>query len=798
MPRVGLASQAKSLFSRPVSSSLAGLLLALIAPRAEAQSIVHPRPDVAALVRGLEQRIEARRVQHRIRGLSVALVRDNEIVWARGFGSSDAAGNSPADARSLYRVGSVSKLINALIAQRLAEQGVLDLDAPIREIVPEFQPSGGDGVTARHLLSHRSGLVREPPRGSYFDAAPPAGLAEVVASLGRTPLVDLPGARTKYSNLGPSVVGLAIERKTGRPFADVARDLVFAPLGMADSDFTLPPAFRDRLVQAEMWTLDGRRFEAPVFQLGTGPAGNLVSSVLDLARLTAWMMDPAPPAERQIVSPATLKKMWVPQFAPADPPSGFGVGFALQRFAGTLRVGHGGAVYGYSTELAALPEYRLGVVVCAALDGAWADTRLIADESLTLLLAARKGETVPPIEDTTGAIGADRARALAGSYGEPPNAFDLWDQGDRLLLWAHAGGLPSELRARGERLFVDGPLARGLSIGAAENALTIGSQSYAKRPDTSPGPCPERWQGLVGEYGPDHNILYICEHQGRLCALIEWFFLYALEEVAPGRFRFEGDGLYVNEEIIFECDQSGRATTAVAAGVPFSRRLTELQSDRPFRIQPKKPIDRLRGEIEAAKPPAEAGEFLKPDLVDLATLDPTIQFEIRYATDQNFLGTSIYSSARAFLQRPAAEALLRAHQQLSRRGYGLLIHDAYRPWKITKLFWDATDEADHGFVADPAKGSRHNRGCAVDLTLYDLKTGRAVDMPSGYDEFTDRARPFYFGGTSVERFHRDLLRHALEAEGFTVFDGEWWHFDFGGWDRYPILDIPFEEVTAGR
>lgn len=199
-------------------------------------------------------------------------------------------------------------------------------------------------------------------------------------------------------------------------------------------------------------------------------------------------------------------------------------------------------------------------------------------------------------------------------------------------------------------------------------------------------------------------------------------------------------------------------------------------------------------EALAATPPAEKGELAQPDLVDLATLAPDIRFDIRYATANNFLGVPVYPTARAFLQRPAANALLRAHRTLAADGLGLLIHDAYRPWHITKVFWDATPTEQHNFVADPAQGSRHNRGCAVDLTLYDLKTGKVVEMPGGYDEFSDRSFPDYPGGTSRQRWYRDRLRRAMSEEGFTVYEAEWWHFDYHDWKKFPVINVPFERV----
>ena len=218
--------------------------------------------------------------------------------------------------------------------------------------------------------------------------------------------------------------------------------------------------------------------------------------------------------------------------------------------------------------------------------------------------------------------------------------------------------------------------------------------------------------------------------------------------------------------------------------------------DRPgiFRITPVRPVEELRREALAATPPRETGDFRPSDLVELAKLDPKIKLDIRYATRDNFLSTPVYSSARAFLQRPAAEALLRAHRELAAQGYGLLIFDAYRPWYVTKIFWDATPPDKHEFVADPSKGSRHNRGCAVDLTLYDLKTGREIEMTGVYDEMSERSYPTYKGGTPEQRRTREILRAAMEKQGFAVYETEWWHFDYKDWQKYAVQNVAFEKL----
>ena len=193
-------------------------------------------------------------------------------------------------------------------------------------------------------------------------------------------------------------------------------------------------------------------------------------------------------------------------------------------------------------------------------------------------------------------------------------------------------------------------------------------------------------------------------------------------------------------------------------------------------------------------PPKEEGKR-EARLVELITLDKTLKIDIRYATANNFMGRPVYPEARAFLQKPAAKGLVKVHKKLKKQGLGLVIYDGYRPWTITKLFWDSVKPEQRMFVADPTKGSKHNRGCAVDLSIFDLKTGKDIPMPSGYDEFSERASPKYNGGTDEERQNRDLLRSSMEAEGFIVNENEWWHFDYKDWEQYAIYDISFAEAA---
>jgi zinc D-Ala-D-Ala dipeptidase len=255
-------------------------------------------------------------------------------------------------------------------------------------------------------------------------------------------------------------------------------------------------------------------------------------------------------------------------------------------------------------------------------------------------------------------------------------------------------------------------------------------------------------------------------------------------------------GLKAGSTLNFSRDPEGTGAAVRVGSAVLGRLSLGVEGAGTYRVSPLRPVDELTREALALTPPPEPATLRKPDLVEVAHLDPTLKLDIRYATTENFLGVPVYSEARAFLQRPAAQAVVRAHRALSAFGYGILIHDAYRPWYVTKVFWDATPPDKHEFVADPAKGSRHNRGCAVDLTLYDRGTGRPVAMTGVYDEMSERSYPTFLGGTSQQRWRRDLLRLAMEREGFRVFDVEWWHFDYRDWKSYPILNQTFDHIPA--
>jgi len=767
--------------------------------KAQDSSNVPARKDYTEVVDALRPFIQQQMSDKELPALSIAIVDDQQIVWAQGFGLADPKAKTPATADTVYRIGSVSKLFTDIAIMQLVERGELNLDAPVSDYLPDFHPKNpfGTTITLRELMSHRSGLLREPPVGNYFETSQPS-LAATVHSLNETELVFPPGTHTKYSNAAIAVVGYLLEARSHQAFAEILKSSVLEPMGLRHSSFQPEPAIIANLAKAEMWTYDGLHFDAPTFQLGMAPAGSMYSTVKDLGHFESVLLAQGKTENGTLLKPETLEKMWSPQF-PNPGSDVFGLGFLVTSLDGHRRVGHDGAIYGFATTLELLPEDKLGVVVFATKDSVNAVTEQIAEAALRLVLARRAGKplTLPP---ATSPVSQELGRKMAGRYGTGADAgddaLDLKYLGGHLSMLRLTGGERLELRILGDDLVAEGATGYGLKITPVADGIRIGSKTLAKVPTPMPPDPSSKFRGLIGEYGWDHDILYVFEKEGRLYVLIEWLEFDSLTQTSDDVFNFPGHGLYDGEKAVFTRDAAGNATQVQVSGVVFKRRSIGGVSGGIFRITPLAGFDSLRTRALAAKPPVESGEFRKPDLVELTKLDPAIKLDIRYASTNNFLSTPIYSQARAFLQRPAAEALLRAHKKLMAMGYGLLIHDAYRPWYVTKIFWDATPDDKKIFVADPSQGSRHNRGCAVDLSLYSLATGKPIEMVGVYDEMSERSYPAYPGGTSLQRWHRELLRRVMENEGFLVYEFEWWHFDYGDWQKYPILNLTFEQLTS--
>lgn len=745
-----------------------------------------------AAIEKLTAAVEYEMTDKALPAVSMVLVDDQQTIWAQSFGMEDPGAGKAAGPETVYRIGSVSKLFTDIAIMQLVERGEVDLDAPIQTYLPDFKPRNpyDKPITLRQLMSHRAGLVREPRAGHYFHGFS-GGLEKTVQSLNGSPLIYEPETRVKYSNAGIAVVGYVLEKLKGQSFPLYLQQKVISPMGLKNSAFEDTPPIKAHLAVGEMWSYDGRRFDAPTFGLGMAPAGSMYATIGDLGTFLSVLFNGGQGQFGPILKARTLEKMWEPQFDTGGDRN-YGLGFALDEQNGQRRVGHGGAIYGFATQLFALPDARLGAAAVATADGANTITTRLADYALDLMLAAREGEPLPDYP-MTQAVPSEIREKYEGHYRSGEQQLTLEVRGSDLF--AKTNGIEARTRMDGDQLVLDDRFTYGMNIGLNEDgSLQIRADRYEPFEPELPAACPEKYRGLIGEYGWDHNVLFIYEEQGQLHALIEWFFKYPLEEIDKNTFAFPEEGLYHGEQLKFTRNADGVAELVeIPYSVGFPRR-QHIQAAETFQIKPLMEEVDLRKIALAANPPEEPAPKTASDLVELTDLDPTIKLDIRYAGNNNFMGTTFYRQARAFLQRPAAEAMVRAHQKLKEQGYGLMIYDAYRPWYVTKMFWEATPEDKKIFVADPEKGSRHNRGCAVDLTLYDLKTGEVITMLAGYDEMTERSYPYYIGGTDRQRWHRELLRETMEAEGFSVYDFEWWHFDYGAWQDYPIMNVRFEQL----
>lgn len=213
--------------------------------------------------------------------------------------------------------------------------------------------------------------------------------------------------------------------------------------------------------------------------------------------------------------------------------------------------------------------------------------------------------------------------------------------------------------------------------------------------------------------------------------------------------------------------------------------------------------EKLRGQASYTRPPVidrlqAYRELVRTDpdneLVEVSTLFSTIEYDLRYATANNFTGQALYpaSTRTCYLRKPAAESLARVAVSLKQKGLGIKIFDAYRPYSVTETFWKLI--GDERYVAHPAKGSGHNRGIAVDLTIIDLRSGNELEMGTGFDNFSDSAHHTFTNLDQQVLLNRKLLREEMIKEGFVPLETEWWHYALPNGSRYPLLNIPFKKL----
>jgi len=549
--------------------------------------------DVALIKGRLKELIEYEVEDKQIPSISYAIVDAAETICTNHIPKEGAAIKPLSDA-TVFRVASCSKMFTTMALMQQVEEDRIDIDADISEVIPWFRPKNpfidektgpteADKVTLRKLMSHTSGLVREPTIGHYLDDRTPS-LAQVVGSIKDSPLKDDPKANVfRYSNAGIAVVGYAVEHITGIDYNDYIQQEVLDRIGMKDSSFARTAKFDANLASANMWSMDGD-FPAPVFDMGGGPAGNLFATLPDMAEFMKVLVHGGTTkGGRAIVEPATLHSMWEPIGFQGE--MGYGLGFRVTSLDGWKMVGHSGAVYGFSTQCMVLPEAQLGVTLCSTLDATNAVISRIGQYALRLLLAA-KGTGKEPLElALPKALIERQLTALAGFYHNDDAKETIEVKAKDGKLYLMGGGVPLRIQPFEDlqfivngRVFGPGSDYPHLDVSFAPPAETTGTSpsmtwkgvGWKRVPKPAPETAPGELQPYIGEYGPDFNPTHIFYQNGKLQCLIEYFYTHTLEKVSEGVYKMHGL-LYEDEPLELDAkDEEGNS--GIRVGPMFLKR----------------------------------------------------------------------------------------------------------------------------------------------------------------------------------------------------------------------------------
>jgi CubicO group peptidase (beta-lactamase class C family)/D-alanyl-D-alanine dipeptidase len=734
-----------------------------------------PPPDPAAQVDRLFERWD-RTVSP---GCALAVIKDGRIIHKRGYGLADLDHDVTITPATVFHVASMSKQFTAAAILLLEQDGKLSVNDDVRRYIPEL-PDFGVKITLRHLIHHTSGLRDQ------WDLLGLAGWRysqdlitdeDVLAVMARQKALNFkPGERHLYCNTGYTLLAQVVKRVSGRSFRDFTSARIFEPLGMKSTHF------RDDFSEivkgmAYGYTPAGNTFRLSVTNFDTVGATSLLTTVEDLALWDENFYNP------RVGGRALIERMLERGQLNSGERLDYAYGLTLGKYKGLSIVDHAGSDAGYRSDLLRFPEQHFSVAILSNLP---INPSLLARQVADIYLAKELKPELAKPEEPGIKLAPDQLAAVVGTYLNPDGDIVRRVFVQNGALRARTGSAPAsaELRAMSEFRFkpvgqaaeVRFEPAAGRGMRMIETAEGTAKPAVFARADAF-APKPEQLAEFAGDYRSDEvePVYRMTIREGRLTLERLKSSPAPLDPMVKDIFVSSGGSFR------FVRDRRGRVAGFV------------LNRSRILNVRFNKTGEAV---VPRDRPPIETGTFRESDLVEIAMLDPSIRLDIRYATENNFVGRPVYPEARAFLQHPVAEALARVQHALKDKGYGLVVFDGYRPWAVTKLFWDLTPTDKRNFVADPREGSKHNRGCAVDLSMIDLKTSQEVEMPSPFDETSERASASYAGGTPEQRQRRDLLRRAMKKEGFDVYSDEWWHFDYKDWKHYRILDIPFKDIMG--
>lgn len=511
-------------------------------------SIMSAEIDYSAAIPKLEAAVHAELQQYGIGGISLALTDGQRIVHTAGYGE--------AKPDSIFRAGSISKLFNAVAVMQLVESGKLDLDASYATLPGAILPvnpfTDAPPITLRQMLCHRSGIQRESPVGGYLDVSQPT-LTATCESVRGCVVVTPPNAKTRYSNIVPSLAGHTVEAVSGQPFEKYQQEKIFAPLGMTRSAWLLRDIPGGKVIPSRLLVADGKggftHEQTPLFDLGTVPAGNLFTTAPDLAQFILMLDADGMGKNGRVLKGGSCSQMFQPQL---DPAGGFGIGFSLGKFRDHPTVGHGGAVYGHSTAVIYLPKARVGVVAIANEDIVNARVNKIVNTALSLMLEVKLGEK-PGQPAATISVGDDQLAEYAAAYESQSFWSELKVKNGKLE--GSYSYQPCVLTPTGKDTFVlnsrlhDDVVVTFHRNNGTITSFTAGPQRFTRVAE-KPARIPEDWKRLLGSYGARFIPIVVHEKFGHLYATTENMVDYRMTPVNRDVFRLPL-GMYDDEYAVF-------------------------------------------------------------------------------------------------------------------------------------------------------------------------------------------------------------------------------------------------------
>jgi len=677
---------------------------------------------------------------HHVPGLVYGIVADGRLIHTGAFGHANIARNISATAQSVYRIASMTKSFTAMAILSLRDAGKLDLDDPVSKYIPEMtqiRPLTDDSppITIRQLLSHSAGFPEDNPWGDRQLQRTDQELIDFIKN--GVSLSNTPGLAYEYSNLGFALLGHIVSKVSGEPFEKYITRTILQPLGMIHTYWEYTDVTPTDLAHGYRWLNNDWKEEEMLHSGAYGAMGGMLTSIEDFSRYMLFHLSAWPPrdgSDKGIpIRRSSVREMQLPGKF-----SGFNT--QARNSSGVLCPRISAYNFGLGWNKDCTGKEWIGH--SGGLPGFGSNWAIIPEYGIGIVSFCNA------TYEGTGALNyriLDTLISLAGLKPRQLPASDILKKRQQQLMAL----LPDWKDAANSGIF---------SVNFFDDYLIDSLRKEARE---------------------------IFAAAGRIIRV---------EEIKPenqlrGAFRIIGEKKDI--EVRFTLSPENPALIQayfirLAADRPAT--ISQALPGSPYTKYGLKPASLTDYRNQVASDPNQ-------EIVSLDKFIPGIRLDIRYATSNNIMHRPVYHTAAAFLRLPAAKALKDIQQQLKPVGYGLKIYDGYRPYRVTVDFYEAYH--DSNFVASPYTGSRHNRGCAVDLTLIDLRTGKELEMPTPYDAFTKEASATWSDVTGLARKNRKLLQDVMLQHGFVIYPSEWWHFDFAGWKAYPVMDIPFEELISG-